>query len=62
MPLAKYEAKGKKKGVFYPLVVVRPDEGWIGWRVIDPKTGELPQAASRRISRGDGNVARGGVR
>lgn len=39
MPLAKHEAKGRK-GLFYPLLLVRPDKGWIGWQVIDPKTGE----------------------
>jgi hypothetical protein len=40
MPLAKHESKGVTNDIFYPLTLTRPDKGWVGWQVVDPKTKE----------------------
>lgn len=49
MPLAKHEPKGKSD-VFYPLPLIRPDKGWVGWQVFDPKTGKRLTVIRRELA------------
>jgi hypothetical protein len=39
MPLAKHEPKGRPGEFFYPQTILKRDVGWLGWQVVDPKTG-----------------------
>jgi hypothetical protein len=50
MLLAKHEPKGKRGLAFYPLLLVQPDKGWVGWKLFDPETEEPLNVFRRHLA------------